>query len=291
MSFLKRNRFVSRIGRSSNIRAGLWLKCHGCKQVVYHKDVQENQMVCTLCGYHYKIKASQRIDYIVDPGSFQETHANLRAANPLGFEIAELDYSYNAKIEEGRRKSGLNEAIITGFATLENIRTVIGAMEFRFCGASMGSVVGEKFCRAADDAVRERIPLVMICSSGGARMQEGILALMQMAKTADAVHAMNDAGVPYIPILVDPTSGGVYASFAGLGDITIAEPGAYIGFAGKRLIEGALKVKLPDDFQTAEYQYQNGFVDIISPRTELRPLLGRLLRYLSPQERLAAAEA
>ena len=262
--------------------AGLWMKCQGCGQVVYHKDVRENQMVCTLCGYHYRVKASQRLDWIIDAGSFQETHMAIEAANPLGFEIPELGYSYNEKIETGKRKSGLNEAMITGMATVENARAVFGAMEFRFCGASMGSVVGEKFCRAASDAVRERLPLVMICSSGGARMQEGILALMQMAKTADAVREMNEAGIPYITVLVDPTSGGVYASFASLGDIILAEPGAYVGFAGTRLIQGALNAKLPEGFQTAEYQYQHGFIDIVVERSALRATIGKLLRYLAP---------
>jgi acetyl-CoA carboxylase carboxyl transferase subunit beta len=292
MSFMKRRRFVSVVGRKSNLPPGLWMKCHGCQRVVYLKDVQENKMVCTRCGFHYKVKATQRIDWIVDEGSFEETHGDIVSANPLNFELPEVSYSYNEKLEAGKRKSGLNEAMVTGFAAVDRVRTVIGAMEFRFCGASMGSVVGEKFCLAADDACEHNLPLVMICASGGARMQEGILALMQMAKTADAVHQMNEAGVPYISLLVDPTSGGVYASFASLGDVTLAEPGAYVGFAGARLIEGALKVKLPEGFQTAEYQHENGFVDMVVPRTELRETIGRLLKYLSPQERgVAAASA
>ena len=287
MAFLKRRRFVSVIGRKSGVPAGLWMKCHGCGKVVYHKDVQENQMVCTLCGYHYRVKASQRIDWIVDPGSFEETHADILPANPLDFEIHEIEYSYEEKLDAGKRKSGINEAMMTGFATIDQVRTVIGAMEFRFCGASMGSVVGEKFCRAADDAIAGKVPFVMICASGGARMQEGILSLMQMAKTCDAVHALNEAGVPYISVLTDPTSGGVYASFASIGDIIIAEPGAYVGFAGTRLIQGALKVKLPEGFQTTEYQYANGFVDQVVPRPELRGVLAKLVRYLSPVERAA----
>jgi len=289
MAFLKRRRFVSVIGRKSGMPAGLWLKCHGCGKVVYHKDVQENQMVCTLCGYHYRVKARKRISWLVDPGSFEETHADIESVDPLGFVIQEVSFSYPDKIAQAKQKSGLKEAVITGFAEIEGCRTVLGVMDFSFRGGSMGSALGEKFCRAADDAVRETLPLVLVAASGGARMEEGILSLMQMAKTADAVHAVNDAGIPYITVLTNPTTGGVYASFASLADITLAEPGAHIGFAGPRLIEGALKVKLPEGFQSAEYQFKNGFVDRIVPRTELRATLGTLLRYLSPRERSKTA--
>ena len=262
------------------------MKCHGCQKVVYHKDVQQNQMVCTLCGYHYRVKARKRISWLVDPDSFEETWAGIESVDPLGFVIPEVGFSYPEKLAQAKQKSGMNEALVTGFARIENTRTVLGAMDFSFRGGSMGSALGEKFCRAASDAVRENLPLIMLAASGGARMEEGILSLMQMAKTADAVHEMNDAGIPYICVLTNPTTGGVYASFASLADITIAEPGAHIGFAGPRLIEGALKVKLPEGFQSAEYQFENGFVDMIVPRTKLRPLLGKLLRYLTPEGRI-----
>lgn len=288
MAFLKRRRFVSVVGRKSGMPAGLWLKCHGCGQVVYHRDVQENQMVCTLCGYHYRVKARKRLQWLADEGTFQETSQNIESVDPLGFVIKEVDFSYPDKIAQARQKSGLNEAIVTGFAEIEGARTVLGVMDFSFRGGSMGSALGEKFCRAADDAIEAGIPFICVAASGGARMEEGILSLMQMAKTSEAVHAMNEAGIPYIAVLTNPTTGGVYASFASLGDVTIAEPGAHIGFAGPRLIEGALKVKLPEGFQSAEYQFENGFVDMIVPRPKLRSTLGKLLQYLSPEVRKQA---
>ncbi len=285
MAFLSRRRFVSVVGRKSNVPPGLVLKCDGCKQVIFHRDLRENQMVCTGCGYHYRVKARRRIAWLADPDTFEETHAGIESADPLGFVIEAVGYSYPDKILQGKQKSGLNEGLVTGFACIDSVRTVLGAMDFSFRGGSMGSALGEKFCRAAEDAIQERIPFIVITASGGARMEEGILSLMQMAKTSDAVRAMNDAAIPYIVVLTNPTTGGVYASFASLGDITIAEPGAHVGFAGPRLIEGALKVKLPEGFQSAEYQFKNGFVDMIVPRTELRTILGKLLRYLSPRER------
>lgn len=282
MAFLKRRRFVSVIGRKSAVPQGLWVKCPGCRQPVYQPEVDENQQTCPHCNHHHRIGARRRIERLVDPGSFTETHAGVQSTDPLGFTLEEVSYSYADKLKEYRDKTGLTEAIVTGFARIEDQPTALSVMDFSFCGASMGSVVGEKFCRAAEDAIRERTPLVSFAASGGARMQEGILGLMQMAKTAGAVRAMHEARIPYISVLTNPTTGGVYASFAGLGDIVLAEPGAEIGFAGKRLIQGALRVDLPDGFQTAEYQFRNGFVDQIVKRTELRPLLGRLLLYLRP---------
>jgi acetyl-CoA carboxylase carboxyl transferase subunit beta len=185
-------------------------------------------------------------------------------------------------LERAQSDTGLDEAMITGFGSVSERRAVFGAMDSRFIMASMGSAVGERFCRAAADAIRERLCFVCFAASGGARMQEGTVALMQMAKTADAVREMNEAGVPFISVLTDPTTGGVYASFASLGDIMLAEPGANIGFAGKRLIESALKVKLPEGFQTAEFQSENGFVDRIVKRNEMRTILSKLLAYMTP---------
>lgn len=283
MPFLKRRRFVSVIGRKSNVPDGLFTKCPGCDKPVSSSEIEENQMVCPQCGYHNRISARQRLAALLDPDSFTETHANIQTADPLEFVIPEQSYSYPERAKKARAKTDVTESIVTGFGAIEGIRTVIGAMDFNFLGGSMGSALGEKFCRAADDAIANRLPLVVFTSSGGARMDEGILGLMQMAKTSDGVRAMNEAGIPYISILTHPTTGGVYASFASLGDILIAEPGAQIGFAGPRLIEGALKVKLPEGFQSAESQFNNGFVDMIVSRTEMRSTLGRLLRYLSPQ--------
>lgn len=285
MPFLKRRRFVSVIGRKSSVPDGLWIKCPGCGQPVSRTDVEENQSVCPACDYHHRIPADRRIEFLVDPGSFVETHTNLESLDPLGFVVNDSDtrYSYLDKVADSRKRSGVSESVVTGLASIEGARASLGVMEFSFLGGSMGSAMGEKFCRAAQDAIRERIPFVVFSSSGGARMMEGILSLMQMAKTAEAVRQLNDAGVPYISVLTHPTTGGVYASFASLGDIILAEPNAQIGFAGPRLIEGALKVKLPEGFQSTEYQYQNGFVDRIVNRTEMRSVLGKLLLYLKPQ--------
>lgn len=281
--FFKRTKFLSR-GSKNVVPDGLWVKCPGCKQTVYKNEVEANNQVCPSCGHHYRLAARKRIELLVDGGSFQETHTNLRTADPLAFAVGEE--TYIQRVERARKQSGMNEAIVTGFASIEGVRISIGAMEPSFIMASMGSVLGEQFCRMCEDAIREKTPVIMCAASGGARMQEGILALMQMAKTTDAVRRLNEAGIPYIVILTDPTTGGVYASFASLGDITLAEPNAYIGFAGARLIEGALKVKLPDGFQRSEYQFENGFIDQILKRSELRAYLAKLLRYISPDATL-----
>lgn len=280
MAFLKRRRFTSVIGRKSELPDGLWVKCPGCKETVYKAEVESNMQVCPACCYHHRITARVRIDMMADPDSFTETHTDILTTDPLEFTVGEV--TYLSKVNQAMAKSGLQEALITGFAAIEGARTVLGAMDPYFMGGSMGSALGEKFCRAVEDAVREHLPFIVFAASGGARMQEGILSLMQMAKTADAVRQLNDAGLPYICVLTDPTYGGVYASFATLGDLIFAEPGSMCGFAGPRLIEGALKVKLPPGFQSAEYQYEHGFLDQIVKRTEMRALLGKLLRYLSP---------
>lgn len=224
---------------------------------------------------------------MVDPGSFEARHTTIDSGDPLSFVVEEVDYSYPKKFERTQKKSGMQEAIITGVGTIEETPVSLAVMDFNFMGGSMGSVVGEKICRAADDAVRDRIPFVSFAASGGARMEEGILSLMQMAKTCDAIRALNEAGVPFISILTHPTTGGVFASFSSLGDIILAEPGAHIGFAGPRLIEGALRIKLPEGFQKAEYQFENGYVDQIVSRTQLRSTIAKLVRYLAPQKAAA----
>jgi acetyl-CoA carboxylase carboxyl transferase subunit beta len=260
---------------------GLWMKCDGCRSTVYRSEVEANSMVCPECGHHYRIGVAQRIGQLLDPGTFVETHTNLRSCDPLQFSVG--GESYTERIERAKEESGLEDALTTGFGAIENSRIALGVMDASFIMASMGSVVGEKFCRLAGDAIRERTPLVVVAASGGARMQEGILGLMQMAKTAAAVRQVNEAGIAYISILTDPATGGVLASFAGLGDVIIAEPGAYIGFAGQRLIAGAFhNLEVPEGFQSAEYQSENGFIDRIVPRPALRPLLARLVRALNP---------
>ncbi len=281
MDFFKRRRFTSVIGRKSPMPDGVWMKCPKCKEAVYKADVESNLQVCPSCSFHHRIAARTRVDWTADPGTFEETHLDIQTVDPLNFTVGEV--TYLSKVAQAKSKSGLQEALITGRARIEDSPLVLGVMDPYFMGGSMGSALGEKFCCAVEDALRERLPMVVFAASGGARMQEGILSLMQMAKTADAVALLNEAGLPYITVLTDPTYGGVYASFATLGDVILAEPGAFCGFAGPRLIEGALKVKLPEGFQSAEYQYEHGFVDQIVKRTEMRATLGKLLRYLTPQ--------
>lgn len=281
MDFFKRRRFTSVIGRKSPMPDGVWMKCPKCKEAVYKADVESNLQVCPSCSFHHRIAARTRVDWTADPGTFEETHLDIQTVDPLNFTVGEV--TYLSKVAQAKSKSGLQEALITGRARIEDSPLVLGVMDPYFMGGSMGSALGEKFCCAVEDALRERLPMVVFAASGGARMQEGILSLMQMAKTADAVALLNEAGLPYITVLTDPTYGGVYASFATLGDVVLAEPGAFCGFAGPRLIEGALKVKLPEGFQSAEYQYEHGFVDQIVKRTEMRATLGKLLRYLTPQ--------
>lgn len=256
------------------------MKCDGCSQMVYRSEVKENMQVCPTCAHHYRLDARTRLALLLDADSFVETHANIQTMDPLEFSVGKE--TYLERIERAKKASGLDEAVITGFGAIEGHRVAIGVMDSSFVMASMGSAVGEKLCRLFGDAIREGTGAVIVTASGGARMQEGILSLMQMAKTSDAVRQMNEARLPYICVLTDPTTGGVFASFASLGDIILAEPNAYVGFAGARLIEGALKVKLPEGFQRSEYQFDNGFVDRIVPRLELRGVLGKLVSYLCP---------
>jgi len=284
VDFLKRQRFISVTGRRSAVPEGTWIRCPACEQVVYREDLADNQNVCPSCGFHMRIGARQRIQFLVDPQSFVERHAEVQPGDPLGFVVAEVGYDYGEQVKRARTKSGMDEAAMFGHARILDAPLILGVMDFSFRGGSMGSAFGERFCRAARDAVAERLPFVVICTSGGARMEEGMLALMQMAKTADAVRRLNEAGIAYISVLTNPTMGGVYASFASLGDLILAEPGATVGFAGPRLIEGALKVKLPEGFQTAEYQMEHGFIDRIVPRTRHREFLGKMVRYLTPAQ-------
>lgn len=281
MSLFKRSKFAGFIGEKNKVPDGVWMKCTSCKKTVYRNEVEDNQQVCPACNFHFRIAARDRIKFLVDEDSFVETHASLRSADPLHFQVGKETYAQ--RVERAQEDTGLDEALLTGFAHIEGERTVLGVMDARFIMASMGSALGERFARAAADALAERVAFICFAASGGARMQEGILALMQMAKTTDAVRQLNEAGVPFISVLTDATTGGVYASFASLGDIVLAEPEANIGFAGKRLIESALRVKLPEDFQTAEYQFENGFIDNIVHRKEMRPTLAKLLAYLNPQ--------
>ncbi|HYM69931.1 MAG TPA: acetyl-CoA carboxylase, carboxyltransferase subunit beta [bacterium] len=255
--------------------AGLWIKCPRCANLVYRKELERNLRVCPRCGFHHRLSAVDRLALVLDRGSFEETDAGLVPGDPLSF-VDEKPYP--ERVEEYRRKTGQPEAIITGTGAIEGARTVVGAMEFGFMGGSLGSVVGEKIARGAERAHDHRWPFVLFVASGGARMQEGTLSLLQMAKTSVALARLADAGVAFVTVLCDPTTGGVAASFAFQGDVIVAEPGALIGFAGPRVIEQTIRQKLPEGFQTAEFLLEHGFLDAIVPRGELRAALARLLR-------------
>ncbi len=251
---------------------GLWLKCQNCGETIYNKDFRQNHEVCQNCGYHYRMNARERIDLIMDTGTFKEINPELKSVNPLGFE------GYDLKLAESREKTELTEAIVTGYGKIHGHNSVIAVMDSRFMMGSMGSVVGEKITRAFEYATSKGLPIIIFTASGGARMQEGMFSLMQMAKTSAAVAKHNQAGGLYISVLTDPTTGGVTASFAMLGDIILAEPRALIGFAGKRVGEQTIRQKLPDGFQKAEFLLEHGFIDKIVSRDNLKLTLSRLLR-------------
>lgn len=258
---------------------GVWVKCESCKHIIYEGELVADQRVCRHCGHHFALSAPERIESLVDEGSFVEMDAGLSPGDPLSFSAAK---PYGASLDKAREQSGLSEAIVTGTAAIGGHDVVIGVMDFRFVGASMGSVVGEKVARAFEAALSQRKPLVVVISSGGARMQEGMLSLMQMAKTSAAAARLSDAGVPYVSVLADPTYGGVTASFPVLADVILAEPGARIGFTGPRIIEQTIRQKLPKGFQTAEFMLEHGMIDSVVPRSELGDTISLLLEYLSP---------
>lgn len=265
--------------KRKDMPAGLWLKCPGCQEMVFRKQVAELLEVCPKCNYHFRLTAQQRLAITLDEGSFEEHFAEVTSGDPLGFTEP---MNYLERLARDREKTGLPEAIVTGTGRLAGRPVAIGVMDFRFIGGSMGSAVGEKVARLVELAAREGLPLIIFCASGGARMQEGMLSLAQMAKTSAAIARYSDAGGLYISVLTDPTTAGVAASFAFLGDVILAEPKALIGFAGPRVIKLTHRVDLPEGFQTAEFLLEHGFVDAVVPRIELRDHLIRLLDLLVP---------
>ncbi|MFQ3550006.1 MAG: acetyl-CoA carboxylase, carboxyltransferase subunit beta [Armatimonadota bacterium] len=252
---------------------GLWTKCPSCGEILFIKELEKNLKVCSKCNFHYKLGAYERIDFTVDAGSFEEINGNLIPANPLDFP------EYDAKIAKGIKTSGLNEAIVTGTASIEQIAVVLGVADFSFMGGSMGGVVGEKIVRAMELAIEKKLPVILFTASGGARMQEGILSLMQMAKTTAACAKLAEAGLPYIVVFTDPTTAGVHASFASVGDFIIAEPNALVGFAGARVAQQAGVIHRPDNFQKSEFQLEHGMVDKVVARKDLRNTLVKLLKF------------
>ena len=270
----RKDQFVGKVIQETDESDGLWGKCPECSQVVYRKDLLTNANVCNNCGHHNRINCEERIKLLVDEGSFKPLNKNLSPLDPLGFKDRR---AYADRLRESQASTGMKDGVMTGLCQVEDISLALAVMDFRFMGGSMGSVVGEKITRLVEKATSEKLPLLIICASGGARMQEGMLSLMQMAKISGALERHREAKHLYMPLLTHPTTGGVTASFAMLGDLILAEPKALIGFAGRRVIEQTLREKLPENFQTAEYLLEHGFVDKIIPRTQLRKTLGTLL--------------
>ncbi len=262
----------------SNVPEGLWVKCDGCKEIVYSKELERNFRICPKCDHHFRIDARSRIRLLLDESAPHDLFRNVAPADPLQFKDTKR---YRDRLKLYQDAVGEKDAVLVVEGHLEEIPVVLAVMEYRFMGGSMGSVVGEKLTRAAEHALAKRRPLLVVSASGGARMQEGILSLMQMAKIAAALARLRDARVPYLSILTDPTTGGVTASFAMLGDLNIAEPGALIGFAGPRVIEQTIRQSLPEGFQTSEFLLQKGFLDLVVKRTELKDTLARCLRHLA----------
>jgi acetyl-CoA carboxylase carboxyl transferase subunit beta len=255
--------------------------------MIYNKQLEKNLRVCPRCGHHFRLRVDARLRYLLDADSFDERDAGLESLDPLGF--VDLK-AYPDKVREQKAKTGIRDAAVWGFGKIRGQRVAICAMDFAFMGGSMGSVVGEKVTRGAEAALADRLPFITISTSGGARMQEGTLALMQLVKTCAAVERLAQAGVPFISVMSDPTTGGVFASFAALGDVNLAEPNALIGFAGARVAAGTTGDELPEGFQSSEFLYRHGFVDEVVTRAELRDRLAQLLGYLQPRpERLPAA--
>ena len=257
---------------------GLWTKCPKCNEILFNKELEKNLRVCNKCGYHYRLRAQERIGMVVDDGTFAEMDTGLTPANPLGFP------DYETAIKKDRLKSGLSDAVVTGTGEIGDHKVVIGVADFAFRGGSMGAVVGEKVVRAIEYAIKHKLPVIMFTTSGGARMQEGILSLMQMAKTAAACAKLHDAGLPYIVVFADPTTAGVHASYASIGDFILAEPGALVGFAGARVAQQAGLIHRPDNFQTSEFQLEHGMIDRIVPRRELKSTLMKVLDFCRTKE-------
>lgn len=262
--------------KRSKVSEGMWLKCNNCREIVFRKEVERNNKVCPKCDYHFPISVLERITLLVDLGTFKEWDAELGPQDPLNFQDTK---SYKDRVKAHQEKTGRKDAMVIGEGTMNGRRVVLCVFDFSFMGGSMGSVVGEKICRAIDRALEFKLPVILVTTSGGARMQEGILSLMQMAKTSAAVAKLGEARLPFICLLADPTFGGVTASVAMLGDVILAEPKALIGFAGPRVIEQTIKQQLPDQFQRAEFLLEHGMIDMIVERRQLKETLSTLVSH------------
>lgn len=263
--------------KTSKVPEGLWVKCEGCREILYNKELARNFKVCPKCGHHFRLSAPERLRLLFDDEKFVEHDLELRSADPLKFRDSKR---YRDRLREYEESIGHSEAVMVATGTMGGIPVVIGAMEFFFLGGSMGSVVGEKVTRGVERSIAERRPLILVSTSGGARMQEGILSLMQMGKIAAALARLSEASIPYISVMADPTTGGVTASFAMLGDLNVAEPNALIGFAGPRVIEQTIRQTLPEGFQRSEFLLEHGMLDMVIPRSEMKATLVQCLHLL-----------
>jgi acetyl-CoA carboxylase carboxyl transferase subunit beta len=275
MAWFKRSKAnINPESQKSDIPDGMWEKCPGCGEILHRKQLEQNLWVCEKCNHHFRISSDDYINILIDKGSFRELNKKMRSADPLEFVDTK---KYTARVDSVMKSTGLYDAVKTGTGLLEGREVALACMDFKFIGGSMGSVVGEKISRLIDRALKYRLPVIIISSSGGARMMEGALSLMQMAKTSAKLSRLADAKIPYISLLTDPTTGGTTASFAMLGDFNVAEPKALIGFAGPRVIKQTIGRDLPEGFQTSEFLVDHGFVDVIANRKELKATLSSLL--------------
>jgi acetyl-CoA carboxylase carboxyl transferase subunit beta len=257
---------------------GLWVKCDGCRQIIWKKDLDENLNVCPRCNRHFRINAKRRLELLFDDGQYETFDMDIQSNDPLGFVDTKR---YVDRLRQAQNDTGLKDAIVNAVGPLNGRRVVISAIEYRFSGGSMGAVVGECITRAIERALAEKAPIIIVSASGGARMQEGVISLMQMAKISAALARLDSAKIPYISVLTDPTTGGVSASFAMLGDLNIAEPGALIGFAGPRVIEDTIRQKLPEGFQRSEFLLDHGMLDAVVSRKEMKPYIARALDFMA----------
>ena len=274
--------------KPSRVPEGLWVKCPGCSKVIYNKELDENQHVCPHCAHHFRIKASDRLTMMFDDGAWTEHYPHMISTDPLEFTDTK---PYRDRLDATRKATGLDDAVLVATGRLDGREVVVAAMEYSFIGGSMGVVVGEKITRAVEMALERRQPVIVVSCSGGARMMEGALSLMQMAKVSAALARLDRARLPFISILTDPTTGGVTASFAMLGDLNIAEPRALIGFAGPRVIEQTIRQTLPEGFQRSEFLVEHGMLDLIVDRRDIKATLARVLGFMSPEPRTAAGQS
>jgi len=281
LAWFKRESSEIQANEEKRVRTeGLWVKCEGCRQIIWKKELEDNLNVCTKCEYHFRIDSAQRLMLLLDEDSIETQDETLESTDPLNFSDTR---PYKARLEKSKATSGLKDAIINATGTMNGRPVIVSAMEYSFIGGSMGAVVGEAITRAVERACKERKPIIVVSASGGARMMEGVVSLMQMAKISAALARLDSAKVPYISVLTDPTTGGVTASYAMLGDLNIAEPGALIGFAGPRVIEQTIRQKLPEGFQTSEFLVQHGMLDAVVHRKDMKSYIARALDFMAPK--------